>query len=164
MQELYDRYTQLQTSPSLTDIQARTIEVIENHSRVLIVVDAIDECTEETLNRTKFVQALQSLLTGRPSIRGKIHLMMTSRQKETLIQGGDSIEIDAPEEDLEMLIKKRIADGISQNKRVSHKLRSDAEVAKKLTENIVKGAGKMYVGRALVKSSYKPPLFVRDVS
>ena len=141
---LYNDHLQHRVNLSLTKVEALTVEVIEKHSRVLIVVDALDECTEEGLTRANFVGALQILLSGHPSIEDKLQVMITSRQTERLVEGGDDIEIYATEDDLRKLVKRRIVIGISRNRVLTEMIRSNEKLAEELTDNIVSGGEKMY--------------------
>ena len=147
-QALYNDHRQNRIKLSLANVEAITLDAIDSHSRVLIVIDALDECSEDGLTRTKFVSALHNLLSGRVSSKDKLHLMITSRHTERLLEGGHNIEIYATEEDLRRIVKRRIIIGLSRNKALGEMIRSNEKLAEELTGNIIENGEKMCGFRA----------------
>ena len=154
-QALYNDHLQNRVRLSLTNVEAITVQAIDQYSRVFIVVDALDECTEEGLVQANFIRALRSLLSRSQSTQDKLHVMITSRQRDSLVEGGDDIEIYATEDDLRKVIKRRIHStiGISRNRALGEMIRSYENLAVELTENIVEGGQKMYEPHAPSKCS-----------
>lgn len=101
---LYNRHSKERTRPSLPEY-IRLLEAnIQRFSRVFIVVDALDECSEDGGVRDLFLAHLRYLL---PNIR----LLVTSRDITSLGQAFDDatrLEIRANDDDLRTYLQVRI--------------------------------------------------------
>ena len=152
-QALYNDNPQNRVKLSLGKVEEITVEAIHQYSKVFVVVDALDECTEEGLTRAKFASALQNLLSRSVLTQDKLHVMITSRLTERLVEGGDDIEIYATEDDLRKVVKRRITNGISKDRALGERIRSNETLAVELTENIIELGGKMYEPHAPFETS-----------
>ena len=126
---LYNDHMESRARLSLANVEAITLEAIDSYSRVLLVTDALDECTEEGLTRSKFMSTLRTLLSGDPSSENKLQVMITSRQIGSLVEAGDDIEIYATEDDLRKVVKRSITDGISRSPTLADTIRSNRSLA-----------------------------------
>lgn len=137
VQSRYDCHFRKQIALSLGDIESIAVEVAKSYTRVFLVIDALDECTDEGFNQTIFVQSLQTLK------QGKVQILVTSRQAETLLESDEKLEILATEEDLRKLVRKRVEFGMSRNKRLAQQIRLDDGLASELSNLIIERAQPM---------------------
>jgi hypothetical protein len=105
MHDLYSKHCQLDTRPTLTELSTVLQQEAERFSTVFIVVDALDECSDEK-TRTKLVLELQKLgpsvklmITGRPHV--------TSDITSTFAFAGQ-LEIKAHDTDIEKFVEGQI--------------------------------------------------------
>ena len=140
VQNKYESHYRQRIVLSFGDIEFIAVEVAESYTRVFLVIDVIDECTDEGLNQTLFLQFLQILKQGGSAIAGKVQILVTSRQVETLLETDDKLEILVNEDDLRSLVRKRVEFGMSKSKRLAQQIRLDDELARELSENIVERA------------------------
>lgn len=107
VQSRYDSHVRKQIALSLGDIEIIVVEVAKSYTRVFLVIDAFNECTDEGLKQTLFVQFLQTLKQGGSAIAGKVQILVMSRQAETLLESDEKFEILATKDDLRKLVRKR---------------------------------------------------------
>jgi hypothetical protein len=104
---LYDKYKEKRTRPALDEI-SRTLQSIANmFSRVIIIVDALDECQVFNGCRTTFLTEIFSLQT-----KTRANLFTTSRYIPEITESfKDSIifEIRAHDEDVQQYLDGRIS-------------------------------------------------------
>lgn len=101
---LYDHHNEERTRPSLPEYIRLLQAHIQRFSRIFIVVDALDECSEDDGVRDLFLAQLRYLL---PNIR----LLVTSREITSLGRAFDDatrLEIRANEDDLRTYIQVQI--------------------------------------------------------
>lgn len=102
VKNLYD--TKLTARISREDLMKTLLLEIARVSRVYIVVDALDECTEEDNTRADFLDQLRSLPDN-------VNLLVTSRNTTAIkreFEGVRSIEIRATDDDVTRYITERI--------------------------------------------------------
>lgn len=99
VEELYSQ------SPSMGEIKKILLEILSHEKKLTIVVDALDECREQTrFDVLGFIEELQ------PEI--DVSLLATSRDfhaaaSNTIFSGQPSLEIKASQEDLKPYVKER---------------------------------------------------------
>jgi len=77
---LYNCHNERKTRPSLDEVSKLLCSIIESYSQVFIVVDALDECKDNT--RTKLLSKIRNLQT-----QSNTKLMATSRFIATIMEG-----------------------------------------------------------------------------
>jgi hypothetical protein len=100
----YNRHQHRTTDPSLEEITAAWEKEVKAYSKVFIVVDALDECSETNGSRMKLVQALRSLT-------GPINLMVTSRDLPSIEQhfrDAQRLHIHATGEDVMKYVQSQL--------------------------------------------------------
>jgi hypothetical protein len=93
------------THPTLDEFLEVLGSEIGMYSKVFIVVDALDECTEDYGTRANLLRALRTL-------PGTVNLMFTSRDLLSIsrqFQGTKRLDIQAHREDLQKYVRGRIA-------------------------------------------------------
>lgn len=145
VQNMYSDYMKHKTSLGLEKIKANTIEAMRSYSKILIVVDALDECTEQGGSRSQFIKALQCFLSNASLASGKVQLIVTSRLTKSPFEGTSKVGIQATDEDLRKLVERRFHDGICESQRVANKIRSDKDMQEMLINAIIRGAQRMCV-------------------
>ncbi|KAI9776598.1 MAG: hypothetical protein M1839_009502 [Geoglossum umbratile] len=96
---LYECHNRERTRPLLNEILGALKSVAAQHSRVLIIVDALDECGISDGERQKFLSAIFSLQD-----KTKANLFATSRINDSiakLFKGALSLQIRASDKDVE---------------------------------------------------------------
>lgn len=104
VKSLYNQHSRERTRPSLPEYIRLLQAHIQRFSRVFIVVDALDECSEDNGVRDLFLAQLRYLL---PNIR----LLVTSRDITSLghaFEDATRLEIRANEDDMRTYLQVRI--------------------------------------------------------
>ncbi|KAJ6192456.1 ankyrin repeat domain-containing protein [Bipolaris maydis] len=129
LEELYLKHADRGTKPSLFEIYDTLRDVIASYQSVYIVVDALDECHEDT--RCQFLAKLRDLQAIHD-----IRLMVTSRFMPDIkdaLSRGPSLEVQASREDV-----KRFVAG--QMHTLSPYIQHDTELQKAVQEKIADAA------------------------
>jgi hypothetical protein len=105
VRSFYKLHQDQDTRPTLDEFTDALTAEIKNYSKVFIVVDALDECVEDSGARDNLIRILRSL-------SGIVNLMVTSRNFPSIaryFQGTKRLEIRANDEDMRRYIEGRIA-------------------------------------------------------
>ena len=106
VQVLYKQHQQRQTRPSIDEILKTLHAVIQNHTQVFIVVDALDECQDGP-------EYCDALLVGLRSLSApQTRLMVTSRPIPKItqeFQNSSICEIRAREDDVRLYVESQTA-------------------------------------------------------
>jgi hypothetical protein len=105
IKSLYKRHNERGTRPALDELTTELNSEIRMYSKVFIIVDALDECSEDNGTRAGFLRSLQSLDTS-------VRLLFTSRDLPSIgreFQGADRLEIHVNDEDVRRYVEERIA-------------------------------------------------------
>jgi Cdc6-like AAA superfamily ATPase len=107
IKELYNQHKAKRTRPSLDEISRCLQTVTIPHSKVFIIIDALDECQVSDGCRQRLLLEMFSLQANY-----KVNLFVTSRfipEITTKFQGNISLEIRASKEDIEMYLDARMS-------------------------------------------------------
>lgn len=107
LEGLYQRHARLGTRPKAKELLELIRTEISGFSRVFILVDAVDECTEANGRRATFLLQLQEILEA-PQVR----LMMTARPINQTISDFPNVakvEIRASDDDIQKYIEAQIS-------------------------------------------------------
>ena len=108
IQQLYDRHAPKRTRPTLEELSQALHSVVSEHSRVFIVVDALDECQTSDDCRARFLSTLFDL-----QVRSKINLFATSRVIPDIserFEGSPHLEVRASDFDIRRYLEGHIAE------------------------------------------------------
>lgn len=108
VQELYDRHHTKETRPSVGELIGTLQSVTAMHSRVFIMIDALDECQSSDYRRSRFVSEMFIL-----QAKTRMNLFATSRfikEIEEMFQNVPKVEIRASDED----IRRYLSDNMPQ--------------------------------------------------
>ena len=103
IQELYRRHRDSKRQPSLNDLMRIFGNEVQKHSRLFVVIDALDEMPDSMCS--EFIKRIRSLSP-------KLNLLVTSRKLESIAElfaGRPTFPIGAQNEDLITFIEARIA-------------------------------------------------------
>ena len=139
---LYDVQTRHRTKPSIDEIVSIVKAEICRYTTVFIVIDALDECSEDRRVRKIFTDKLRSLLTLSET---KVRILVTSRLTNNIFPNASEIEIQTTDVDLRRFVCQRIQDGLSEDDGISQYVQEKEAYKDDLIEKIVKRADKMYV-------------------
>jgi hypothetical protein len=130
--DLYRHHHSRQTHPPLNEY-SRLLQAEASHfSKVFIVIDALDECSEDGRIREHFLAEVQKLLP-------KARLLVTSRNIPNIernFEGAARLEILAKDKDIERYLESRIE---SQPLLASY-VRADSKLRADILSTIVKKA------------------------
>ena len=129
---LHQRHLTKQTRPTLDEISNLLKSEISSRKSVFIVVDALDELSENDNIRDNFISELRS-------IQGDVRLMITSRHLTTIereFEQAGRIEILASDEDIKLYLKARIL----QERRLYRQLKDDMALQETIIMSIAKSA------------------------
>lgn len=110
-----------------------------------MVVDALDECTEDGRNRADFVKNLQNILATSASTDSEVRLLVTSRFGNEVFTNAVDIEIQATDRDIKRFVHQCVNNGLSNDDIISQSVRQNKALQDDLVAKIIEGAGKMYV-------------------
>jgi hypothetical protein len=102
LEELYEVHRERSTPPSLDEVTAALSSTVEAFEEVFLVVDALDECSEEV--RWGLVERLRNLQPG-------LRLLITSRYLDAIdeeLEGFGHYQIKANKADIELFIDAQI--------------------------------------------------------
>lgn len=136
VEELYKSHRRQCTLPSLIEITKMLRSEIMRHSKVFVVIDALDECSEKNNSRA-------TLLTTLRTLEPTLNIMATSRFLENIrveFQPMAQLEISASNKDVEMYVTERI----SREAQLSRFVEKDMALKKAIVEAVVETAQKMY--------------------
>ncbi|KAJ7572885.1 hypothetical protein C8J56DRAFT_570417 [Mycena floridula] len=126
------------TRPTIPLLMAALQKEVQSYSRVYIVVDALDECSEAA--RSLFLSAEAD--DGLCSLSNTVRLLFTSRNILSIAQefkGKTRLDISAHEEDLQTYIKGRIL----RDKRLNRLVNGDSVLETEIIDQVImKAAGK----------------------
>lgn len=101
---LYERHTRIKTRPLLNDYLRHLRAIIKDFSRVYIIIDGLDECSEANLTRSNF-------LAGINEIRPHICTFVTSRYLPNIareLDGATRLQIQANDDDIRKYLIQRL--------------------------------------------------------
>lgn len=107
LKSLYDEHKAKQTRPSLDEISRTLQSVASTYSRLIIIVDALDECQVSDDCRVKFLTEILNLQN-----RTRVNLFATSRTIPEITErfrGSITVEIRAHSEDVRQYLDGRIS-------------------------------------------------------
>lgn len=131
---LYERCRSRGTRPKMSMIMDILHSEIKRHSRVYVVIDALDECSED--DQASLIYELRNL-------EPQINLLVTSRFLESItdiFRGQPSLQISAHYGDVEAYIWHRI----HNESRLSKQIRKDPAFGAKIVEAVAEKAQSMY--------------------
>lgn len=134
---LYEAHIHKKTSPTLAEY-AKLLQIATSiFSKVLIIIDALDECPEEG-------KARQSLLTEIRKLYPHICLLVTSRHVSDIdceLQDAARLEIRARSEDITRYLEERV----SISTQIQRFVKRDANLLSAIIGTILNKASGMYV-------------------
>ena len=101
---LYERHTRIKTRPSLNEYLQALRAIINNFSRIYIIIDGLDECSEANSTRSSF-------LAGINDIRPLICTFFTSRYLPSIereLPGATRLQVEAKDEDIRRYLTQRL--------------------------------------------------------
>jgi NACHT domain len=137
LMSLYNCHIKKQTRPTLNEWSTLLRSMLSRPSKVFIVVDALDECTESNGTRNSFLAEIKKL---QPSI----HLLVTSRHISTIeheFKDVACVEIRASDTDVRRYVDSRIR----VETRLARLIKANPTLQENISSTIVKKAQGMYV-------------------
>lgn len=130
--DLYEKHRNQGTRPKHDEVAHALRSVIGSYSKTFIVVDALDECTEESGIRSDLLKQLRSL-------PGNVNLMITSRYLSAIereFEGDMRLDIHATREDVARYVNGRIP----QEHRLLRHVEADPTLQDAIVDTIVNNA------------------------
>jgi hypothetical protein len=138
---LYDNHIEKKTFPNIGEILSAIKEVMDEHTAVYIVVDALDECPQTDRKRRQLLESLLNLSAS----SGVLNLLVTSRFVPEIVEkfkGSETLEVKASEGDIRKYIRSHFDD---------FRARIDDNTRTKIEDAVVKTTDGMFlVARFLV--------------
>jgi hypothetical protein len=133
VKNLSERHINKGSRPTLDEVSSALHLEIDRYSRVYILVDALDECTDDDNARGRLLSGLHEL-----QAKMAVNLMVTSRKIEQEFQSAQQLEIRASDED----VKKYLG---GQMGRLAGCVTRDVSLQNDITSEIVSTVDGMYV-------------------
>jgi hypothetical protein len=133
--ELYELHRERSTPPHLDEVTEALSSTVETFGEVFLVVDALDECSEEV--RWGLVERLKSL-------QPRLRLLITSRYLDAIeedLEGFGRYEIKANKADIELFIDAQIR----KNRHLRKIVERSPALRKDMKDAIVHTADEMQV-------------------
>lgn len=143
VQDVYNRRGRFGTKPTLDEVVSILRQEILRHSLVYILIDAFDEYADDGLSRETLVTKLQEMLAAKRPNSTRIQLLVTSRSPENMFSSGNTMQIQAAEEDVMSFVSQRFDDGISRSRLISENVRKNEELKEWIIKTVVEKADKM---------------------
>jgi hypothetical protein len=131
---LYDHHSKQNSKPSRDEIFTALLTICSNHTRVYIVVDALDECTNQDGTRSRLVEKL-----GELQARTNVRLLFTSRFIPEITErflSNPMLEVRASKEDVKQFVAGQIP-------RLPSCIRRDDELALAVQSKIIEAVDGM---------------------
>ncbi|KAF3932754.1 Ankyrin-1 [Dactylella cylindrospora] len=158
LRALYEYHEKRGTRPLLKEISGIIMSIAKAHSRVFIIVDALDECQTASGNQQTFLSEVSKL---RDETRANIfvtsrHISEISTWFEQKVPGHMALGIHATDEDIRSLLYRRALklEGIIQY---------DAGLREEVIENIIKEVDGMVLLAELRFDSFHEKYTIYDV-
>jgi len=138
---LYNAHSQLQTRPALSELMDMLENEMHYFSKVYIVIDALDECTEAGDARTQLLTILRAL-------KADVNLLITSRPLDsigTMLQGVPQLNIKAKSDDIRTYVLARMSEDIHLVGRKS----DDGQLQEDIVKTCCDKADGMYASNCL---------------
>jgi hypothetical protein len=132
IRDLYRHHRNRQTHPPLSEYSRLLQAELRHFLKVFIVIDALDECSEENRIREHFLAEVQKLS---PMVR----LLFTSRHMpdiERKFEGAAQLEIRASDEDVKRYLESRIESQLP----LANYVRTDPTLRSDILDTIIKRA------------------------
>jgi hypothetical protein len=136
IKSLYKHHSKHKSRPSLDEIFTALLTVCSNHARVYVIMDALDECTDQDRTRSQLIEKLRELQMGT-----NVRLLFTSRFIPEITEKfrlDSMLEVRASEEDVKRFVAGQIP-------RLPSCIRRDDELTRAVQSKIVKAIDGMYV-------------------
>jgi Cdc6-like AAA superfamily ATPase len=144
--QMYDNHSKLASRPSVDEICNILLSICSNYSAVYIIVDALDECSDEQGARSLLIEKLLELQS-----RVDVRLLCTSRFIPEVTNHFESklqLEVRASSEDVRRFL-------VGQVSRLPTCIKRDEELQAVITDKIGKAADGMQV--VLLSYMYSNP-------
>jgi hypothetical protein len=131
---LYDDHAKKKSRPSLEELFTALLIVCSKYARVYVVLDALDECTDQDGTRSQLIEKLRYL-----QMRTNVRLLLTSRFIPEITEKfrlDPVLEVQASEDDVKQFV-------IGQIPRLPRCIRRDDELTHAVQSTIVKAIGGM---------------------
>ena len=109
VKSLCDAHEKKRTRPSLDEISRTLQSVVGTYSRIIIIVDALDECQDFGDHRTRFLSVIFELQS-----KYRVSIFATSRINDEIagsFVGKVILNIHATKEDINLYLHQRMPDG-----------------------------------------------------
>lgn len=136
VQDLYKSHSRHNTRPTLGEVSKILKSDTGRYSRIFVVVDALDECPEDTGSRESLLKELRAL-------QPILNLIVTSRFIDTIARefnGMIQLEIRANDEDIQAYTRARI----SREHKLLRNVGKDVALREDIVKTVVRNAEKMY--------------------
>ena len=141
LRDLYERHRAYRTSPTLSDLSIALSHVSNMYKRVYVVLDALDECTDDV--RWQLMEVLRE-------IEPPVHLLVTSRDLNSIeeeLQDFERLDIKANKADLELFIDHHI----QKNKNLQKMVQKSPKIGEDIKVAVVTTAEDMYSSLRLTR-------------
>jgi hypothetical protein len=124
---IYNKHVNRKSRPSLDELCTALLTVCSNYARVHIVIDALDECSDQDSTRSRLIEILRDL-----QAKTNIRLLFTSRfipEIKKIFRSDPTLEVRASKED----VKRYVA---GQIPRLPNCIRRDDELTRAIESKI----------------------------
>ncbi|KAF7508365.1 hypothetical protein GJ744_009356 [Endocarpon pusillum] len=134
--DLYTLHGKRGTRPSFDELSNSLRSVLRNYSRVFIIIDALDECTNDDGTRNTLLSEIRSL-----QVQTDVRLMVTSRNISNITQLFEDdlcLRIYASDEDVEQYLEGRMS-------RQATPILQNPDLRQRISKSILGAIGGMFL-------------------
>ena len=132
LKDLYTKHKKENTRPSIGDIMVLLQSVVFSFSRVFVVIDALDECSD-----TDDVRSI--LLTELKKLQSRLCLLVMSRpipDLENLLEGAVRVTVEASMTDIKNYLQQRLESTGSMQKHLADEPSLRDTIISRITQRI----------------------------
>lgn len=161
MEKLYRVHTQNRTRPDLEQIQFALRSAVDELNKAYIQFDGVDEIGDASLQEI-FVEVVKELLLVCNTGQAKLHVLVTSRQRNRFLDG-PSVSVEASGEEIASMIEQRIKLPRSFRSSLRDSIARSAELQSSIRDMIVSKANGMFLIADMYIASLLNVTNIRDL-
>ncbi|KAL8923929.1 MAG: hypothetical protein Q9208_004366 [Pyrenodesmia sp. 3 TL-2023] len=158
---LYRIHTQNRTRPDLDQIQSIIQSAIKELEKAYIIIDGLDELSDAEHQET-FMESIQALLGASNAEGVTLQVLVTSRLEPRVLDG-TSIEIQATEEEIRSVVRRRIVPRSFSTLSIRKRIMEDEGLRNEILDQVVAKANGMFLIADLHMSSLRSMTNIRDL-
>ena len=158
---LYRLHMRRRTRPDIDQVRLVIQSTIDDLEEAYILIDGLDECSDTS--RLETMESIMALLAKSNTEKAKVHVFVTSRLEQPILEG-ISVEIQATKEEIKSMVERRIKMPRSFRQSLRAQVEESPKLQTEILDKIVAKANGMFLIADLHLRSLGYITNVRDLS